>query len=342
MFASRDEPGRLRFGGLPVSRARVLGLVGSLGLILSWWVFFAPSALLGRTTYAMVVGTSMEPILHTGDLAIARVADGYEHGDLVVFRVDSGSQRGLVIHRIVSGDAAHGWKTQGDNRHESDPWVVPDRAIAGKYWFDIAAFGGYLVWGNQHWVAFAGVLGGVALLSYAPLRRRRVTAVLREALERATVEPRREGRTAGEYATLAVSGAASLTSLGVVGLLAASHQLGSIRGIVGLTALAWSGGLVLYLVQRLYDGRGLPEPQRSLYALSGRLRLLAELPAVDDDVQDVPSPLALRSIAESRRLPILHRVDPDSDRHEFLVLTADHGAFRWAASRSSPGAALRG
>jgi hypothetical protein len=106
-------------------------------------------------------------------------------------------------------------------------------------------------------------------------------------------------------------------------------------------ALAWSGGFALYLVARLYDGRGLPEPQRSVYALSGRLRLLTELPAVDDDVHDVPSVLALRSIAESRRLPVLHTVDPDAGRHEFLVLTADRGAFRWAASCSSPGTPAR-
>ncbi len=316
-------------------------MVVTVGLLAAWWSFLAPTLLLGRTTYAMVAGTSMEPLLHTGDLAIARASSSYGVGDLIVFRVDAGTQRGLVIHRILSGDATSGWRTQGDNRREPDPWVVPTSAIAGRYWFDVSAFGGYLAWANQHWVLFAGVCAGVALLGYVPWRRRRVTPVLASALQRASVEPRREGRKAGEYATLAVSGVASLVSLGVVGLLAASHQLGSARGAVGLLALAWSAGLTLYLVQRLYDGRGLPEPQRSLYALSGRLRLLSELPAVDDDVHDVPSALALRSIAESRRLPVLHAVDPDAGRHEFLVLTADHGAFRWAVSRSSPGVPAR-
>jgi hypothetical protein len=254
-----------------------------------------------------------------------------------MYRVDYG----LVIHRLKSGSPAAGWITQGDNRDKPDPWVVQNSSIVGRFWFSLDAFGTALTWVSSHAFAFAGVCAGVALLGYVPWRRRRVTPVLASALQRASVEPRREGRTAGEYATLAVSGAASFASLGVVGLLAASHQLGSAKGAVGLLALAWSAVLTLHLVQRLYDGRGLPEPQRSLYALSGRLRLISELPAVDDDVQDVASALALRTIAESRRLPVLHTVDPDAGRHEFLVLTADHGAFRWAASRSSPGAPAR-
>ena len=325
--------------GLRVRRRlwRFASWVLFIGLAAGWCLTLAPTALHGPATYAIIDGHSMEPILHTGDLAVARAQGAYAVGDLVMYRVDYG----LVIHRIKSGSSAAGWITQGDNRDKPDPWVVQNSSIVGRFWFSLDAFGTALTWVSSHTFAFAGVCAAVALGSYGPWRRRRVTPVLASALERASVEPRREGRTAGEYATLAVSGVASLVSLGVVGLLAASHQLGSAKGAVGLVALAWSGGLTVHLVQRLYDGRGLPEPQRSLYALSGRLRLLTELPAVDDDVHDVASALALRTIAESRRLPVLHTVDPDADRHEFLVLTADHGAFRWAASRSSPGTPAR-
>jgi signal peptidase I len=290
----------------------------------------------------MVVGTSMTPTLHSGDLAIARASGTYDIGDLIAFRVDTGTQHGLVIHRIVSGSEVNGWTTRGDNRSEPDPWVVTNTSIAGRYWFDVPAFGGFLAWTNQHWALFAGGCAGVALLAYVPWRRRRVSPVLAEAIARSSLEPRREGRTAAEYATLAVSGLAALVSLGVVGLLVASHQLATVRGAVGLLALAWSGASTLFLVQRLYDGRGLPEPQRSLYALSGRLRLLPELPALDDDVHEMHSALELRSIAETHRLPVLHSVDGDADRHEFLLLTAEHGAYRWAVSRSSPGVPPRG
>jgi hypothetical protein len=280
----------------------------------------------------------MEPMLHSGDLAIARSQGGYSVGDLIMYRVDYG----LVIHRIKTGSAERGWITQGDNRGKVDPWVVQNESVVGKFWFSMDGVGTALRWVSSHSLLFAAGCAGVALLAYVPWRRRQVSPVLAEALARSSVEPRREGRTAAEYATLVVSGLAALVSLGVVGLLVASHQLASVRGAVGLLALAWSGASTLFLVQRLYDGRGLPEPQRSLYALSGRLRLLPELPALDDDVQDVRSSLAQRTIAETHRLPVLHTVDPDAGRHEFLLLTADHGAYRWAVSRSSPGVPPRG
>ena len=87
------------------------------------------------------------------------------------------------------------------------------------------------------------------------------------------------------------------------------------------------------LVYRLYDGRGIPEPRHLLYALSGRLDLVSELPALDDAAVDVASAVALRSLAEHYRLPVLHHVDLDARTHTFLLVTGSHGSYRWSAPR---------
>ena len=87
----------------------------------------------------MVDGHSMEPLLHQGDLVIARRARSYALGDLVVTRV--AASKGVhshVIHRLVSGDAESGWKTQGDSDSWIDPWVVPQTAITGRYWIAVS------------------------------------------------------------------------------------------------------------------------------------------------------------------------------------------------------------
>ena len=94
-------------------------------------------------------------------------------------------------------------------------------------------------------------------------------------------------------------------------------------------SLAWSGGTSLYLIYRLYDGRGVVEPSKSMYALSGRLRIVEDFPDVGE-LQPVGSAVALRGIAEKYRLPVLHRIDAATGLHEFLLVTAKDGSYGWS------------
>lgn len=74
---------------------------------------------------AIVAGVSMEPTMHTGDLAITRAADPKELGvgDIVRFRGESVT----VIHRIIEiEDTAQGrvFVTQGDNNNAADAPIL--------------------------------------------------------------------------------------------------------------------------------------------------------------------------------------------------------------------------
>ncbi|CAB4848591.1 unannotated protein [freshwater metagenome] len=319
---------RYRFSNQGVQSWLLTGLTAVL--FGAWFFTLAPIALAGPASYVIVDGISMEPLLHTGDLVVARKAQAYAVGDLVVLHIaaDKGVN-GWLIHRLVSGDAQAGWKTKGDNNTSVDPWTVRNDQVAGTYWRLIPDFGRYLAWVNQHPLGFAGICTALTLLFYIPLRRRKFAPVLTESLATAKKEPRRDGRTNQEYGVLWITSLASLTAIALVGLLGTSHQLVTVRGAVAAAALAWAGGFTIYFIYRLYDGRGVQEPARSMYALSGRLYLVVDFPALDSQAREVSSAVALRTIAEKYRMPVLHRVDPGTGHHEFLLLTLQLGAFIW-------------
>lgn len=95
----------------------------------------------------VVVGDSMEPAMHEGDLVLARPEPDYEVGDVIAFRVpesDEGS-RATVIHRVVGGSAGAGYRTLGDNRETVDLWRPRPRDVLGASWIHIPWIGRALV-----------------------------------------------------------------------------------------------------------------------------------------------------------------------------------------------------
>jgi signal peptidase I len=110
----------------------------SLILLAAWLVLLRPARLGGPGSYVVVSGTSMEPGLHTGDLAILWRADRYDRGDVIAFRVDEG---GTVIHRVIGGDQRAGYVTQGDNRETPDQWRPLPNVILGRMWLHLPAAG---------------------------------------------------------------------------------------------------------------------------------------------------------------------------------------------------------
>jgi signal peptidase len=135
-----------------------------VALFLIWFVLLRPSFLGGAVSYIMVSGESMEPTLYNGDLAVARSEGSYRVGDLVAFRVPEGEHGngGIVIHRIVSGSSADGFRTQGDNNEWADPWSVGEDDIVGERWVSVPGAGRWLHVLRAP-VLLAGLVSGVGV-----------------------------------------------------------------------------------------------------------------------------------------------------------------------------------
>ncbi|HEY3546843.1 MAG TPA: S26 family signal peptidase, partial [Propionicimonas sp.] len=133
-----------------------------LGAVLLGYLIW-PSSLGGCTTLTIVSGHSMEPTYYTGDLVVARCGP-VEKGDVIVYHpTDVGGAR--VIHRIVGGDATHGWVVQGDNNTFLDPWTPTQKDILGSAKLHLAGVGKFasillspLTWISMLVVALAIVI----------------------------------------------------------------------------------------------------------------------------------------------------------------------------------------
>jgi signal peptidase I len=297
-----------------------------VSLLAGLW-FLLPVHLGGRTALVIVKGESMEPFLQRDDLAATREANDYRPGDLIAFRVDDGNNRGMVIHRIVSGSAETGWATQGDNNSWVDNWTVPDSYILGRYWFTIDGGGRPMTWVLEHPYMTAGITGLFALALFVPHRRRRLAPELRSTLQGATKAPRRSGREPSDALVLGFTFAGALAA----GWVTFATWVGGGWGAgawMSLAGFVVCAGFVTWIIARLYNGRGVTEPTKSLLALSDRAWDVAELPPVNAPTP-VRSALALRTIAEKYRLPVLHAVDSATEQHQFLLITVQKGNFQW-------------
>jgi signal peptidase len=125
----------------PVASGRrsLLRLVNALGLVLTvaavvfWAMFLRPQSLGGPAGYVLVSGKSMLPLYHTGDLVLVERQSSYHVGDVIAYRVPKGDPMAgaQVIHRIIGGDATHGFVVQGDNRTAPDVWRPTQKDIVG-------------------------------------------------------------------------------------------------------------------------------------------------------------------------------------------------------------------
>lgn len=309
----------------------VAGWVAVGAVALGWWLWLAPTAVGGPATYVMVTGHSMEPMLHTGDLVVARRQRGYQLNDLVVYGVG----KGHVIHQLVAKRDA-GWDTKGINNDWIDPWTVTDSDIAGKYWYSVAGFSPKLQWPRRHPIAFGLLCATIAGLSYIPRRRRRISAELRAALDEASPEPPVPGPGRGEGALLGVALLGCLFSAISMSNVLATRVLMTPSGMIAAVAAAVSVGLASYLARRRWDGVGSGEPLKSLRTLKGSLQRIDHLPDLPSDtpVVWVRSAAELALIAQKYRLPVLHFIAPASGEHTFLVVTATRGSYCWTVVES--------
>jgi len=100
---------------------------------LFWTQYLRPQAFGGRAAYVLVSGKSMLPRYHTGDLVLVERQSSYHVGQLIAYRVPKGDAMAgaQVIHRIIGGDAKHGFVVQGDNRTAPDVWRPKPSDIVG-------------------------------------------------------------------------------------------------------------------------------------------------------------------------------------------------------------------
>jgi signal peptidase I len=98
-----------------------------------WAQYLRPQAFGGSAAYVLVSGKSMLPRYHTGDLVLVEKHSSYHVGELIAYRVPKGDPMAgaQVIHRIIGGDATHGFVVQGDNRTAPDVWRPKPRDIVG-------------------------------------------------------------------------------------------------------------------------------------------------------------------------------------------------------------------
>lgn len=108
--------------------------IASLVLLVPLLVYLWPVSLGGKATIVFVSGESMLPTISTDDVVVARAADSYAIGDVVVVEIPEGEPGAgeRIIHRLVGGSSTTGWFTQGDNRQYPDQWMLSDGDIVGR------------------------------------------------------------------------------------------------------------------------------------------------------------------------------------------------------------------
>ncbi|MDX6486049.1 MAG: signal peptidase [Gaiellaceae bacterium] len=109
------------------------GIAFAVLVCLFWAQYLRPASLGGNASYVLVSGKSMEPRYHTGDLVLVERHSSYHAGQVVAYRVPKGDALAgaQVIHRIIGGDAKHGFKVRGDNRTAMDVWRPKAGDIVG-------------------------------------------------------------------------------------------------------------------------------------------------------------------------------------------------------------------
>jgi signal peptidase len=112
---------------------KAAGIALVVAVCLFWMHYLRPQSLGGNAGYVLVSGQSMEPRYHTGDMVLVEKQASYHAGQVIAYRVPKGDPMAgaQVIHRIIGGDATHGFVVRGDNRTAPDVWRPRPRDIVG-------------------------------------------------------------------------------------------------------------------------------------------------------------------------------------------------------------------
>jgi signal peptidase I len=124
------------------------------------WLAFAPTQAGGLASYIIVIGNSMEPGFHIGDLVIVHEEAEYRVGDAVVYR--NRDLENFVFHRIIQQELGH-FTLQGDNNSWTDDYQPSKEEVLGKLWLHVPKGGEVIRWIRNPY-AMAGLAGALGIL----------------------------------------------------------------------------------------------------------------------------------------------------------------------------------
>jgi signal peptidase I len=160
------------------------GAAGRIASTLLWWV--TPCVVLGcvalyfgvaikRGVYPPLVpvqGTSMQPLLHAGDIVLLKHAnaDELKKGDIVAFKTSAYARKQFqvpdrYVHRIVTvskgANGALKFETKGDNVGGKDPFWTQQSDVVGLYSGHVGKAGYLILFSRSRQ---GRILGGALLL----------------------------------------------------------------------------------------------------------------------------------------------------------------------------------
>ena len=164
-------------------------------VVMLWAVTLRPQVLGGPATFVAIRGSSMVPAYQHGDLVVVESVATYEVGQVAAYRVPAGEVGAghVVIHRIVGGDATHGFRMKGDHNTAPDPWMPKQADMIGIASFRVANAGRLIALVQQP-VIMGGLAGAIVvtvLLAQPPRQQRKAQRARRrsEVLTTGMVDP---------------------------------------------------------------------------------------------------------------------------------------------------------
>jgi signal peptidase I len=143
---------------------KVFSVTVTAALVVVWAFTLRPQVLGGPAVFVAVRGSSMLPTYEHGDLVVVQSRATYKVGDVVAYRVPAGEIGAgkIVIHRIVDGDATHGFTLRGDHNSAPDPWHPLQADMVGIGAFRLAS-AGRLIALLQQPVILAGMASAIVV-----------------------------------------------------------------------------------------------------------------------------------------------------------------------------------
>ncbi len=128
------------------------------------WIAFAPIQAGGQAAYIVVIGKSMEPNFHLGDLIIVQHDSNYKIGDTVAYK--NAQLNNNVFHRII-GIENHRYVMKGDNNSWIDTYQPSPEEVIGKLWIYLPGVGKVIqrIRTPLNMALIVGVLAGLVLFS---------------------------------------------------------------------------------------------------------------------------------------------------------------------------------
>jgi len=205
---------------------RIAAFVVIFAALAAGWAVLAPPQLGGSTQYVILAGSSMEPSLRAGDLALVRRHENVEKGDIVLYREPKLGVH--VLHRVVRVQDGR-YVLKGDNNSHLDATRPSADEISGGLWFSLPRAGSAIEWARAplHAALVVFVLAFLAFGGGAAATRRRPPAPA-FGIARAPTPQSRTSARSGSIAHVVLG--VGLAGLAVFGLLAlVSHSSPSSR-----------------------------------------------------------------------------------------------------------------